>query len=159
MAGGKLACPMAAGNDPERYLRRDRLPYPVLSYRGRKLDLGQAVRVYRNLRGPHRYSVSQGGVVVGHADGLILQDVKFTVREAGRKRVLATGRKNVHAWASGFLVGSAMGTSLDGRELPVEVTYNPYLSGSFMATRPLRPVRGAMAVMLGTYGMTATYTH
>lgn len=39
--------------------------------------------------------------VTGHANELYLVDCTFHVSEAGRRRVLATGRKNVHAYVQG----------------------------------------------------------
>ena len=41
--------------------------------------------------------------VIGHAKRILLRDVTFTVSDAGRRRVLAEGVKNVHAFACGSL--------------------------------------------------------
>jgi hypothetical protein len=41
------------------------------------------------------------GRVVAHAEKLQMEGVKFRVSEAGRRRVIRTGRKNVHAGAEG----------------------------------------------------------
>jgi hypothetical protein len=54
-------------------------------------------------RGKVVYSVRQDGKVVAHAEFVKLREATFVVREAGRQRVLMTGRKNVHAWVRGYL--------------------------------------------------------
>ena len=75
------------------------------------------------------------GFVIDYAASVLLSNVEFEVNEAGRQRVLATGDKNVHAWAAGYVVSYA--SLVDGsglaplgiwsyKELSVrEVTYNP----------------------------------
>ena len=64
------------------------------------------VRCYWNL---HKacWSVQDAKMrrVIGHASKVLLREVAFTVSEAGRQRVLAEGRKNVHAFACGDLEG------------------------------------------------------
>lgn len=72
--------------------------------KGRRLKPSQPADVYRNLnkRGIW-YSVRQGGKVVAHAKTVLLHDVRFIVSEAGRQRVLRTGRRNVHAFVRGFV--------------------------------------------------------
>jgi hypothetical protein len=77
-------------------------------YKGRSLDPTRPVRVYRNLHSSYgdgrRWSIRQGPHVVAHADNLHLVDVRFVVSEKGRQRVLAEGRKNVHAFAEGYFI-------------------------------------------------------
>lgn len=46
---------------------------------------------------------SKKGRVIAHAEKLSMSDVDFRVSEAGRKRVLSEGRKNVHAGAVGHI--------------------------------------------------------
>lgn len=64
------------------------------------------VRVFRNLT---RRCLSMqartptGWRTIAHAESVVLRDATFRVSEAGRQRVLATGRKTVHAWAEGDL--------------------------------------------------------
>lgn len=155
----KLAVPLSRG--PRRYVSKTALPYKVYSFRGRKVDLGKPVEVYRNLnRGEGVwYSIRQGGRIVAHAQGVMLQDATFHVSEAGRQRVLATGRKNVHAWVRGVLIPSGMGTSLDRGALHCRVNYNPFKGPSFVWKDAScdRPVKGAMTVMLDANGMTGCY--
>lgn len=89
------------------------------------------------------------GRVIAHADKVLLRDVTFKVSEAGRQRVIREGRKNVHAGAVGTLeafTGELKNNmpwwhqvwgSEDhayakyARNHGVQVSYNPYLCGSF----------------------------
>lgn len=73
--------------------------------------VGRKVRIYRNLsprykaRGQVVWSVmdDESGLVLGHATHVGLADATFRVSEAGRQRVLRTGRKAVHAVVVGTL--------------------------------------------------------
>lgn len=65
------------------------------------------VEVYWNAR-VRAFSVREnafgrGKMVVGHAFKLLIRDATFNVSEAGRRRVLDTGHKNVHAYVRGEL--------------------------------------------------------
>jgi hypothetical protein len=76
----------------------------VVRFKGRRFNPRAKVKVYRNLNRPgHWYSVVQGGRVVGHSEFLLLNDVECQVAEAGRKRCLETGVKNVHAYLVGYI--------------------------------------------------------
>lgn len=66
-------------------------------------DLGKIVDVYFNLNNGF-WSVKHKGKLLGHAEFVLLEPHKFHVGEAGRKRVLKEGRKNVHAWIKGELL-------------------------------------------------------
>lgn len=103
------------------------------------------VEVYKNIHatkaaGQPVYSVrlKSTGVVVQHCTRVELSDPHFVVSEAGRQRVLAEGRKNVHAWVEGTLKwcvpikdtpfettedGHAI---VDGRVIPAERPYPDY---------------------------------
>ena len=120
----------------------------ILSYKGRRAKKGDRVAVYRNIRGSgfDTWSVKArsgkyAGLVVGHADELLLRDATFTVSEAGRARVLATGRKNVHAFGVGRLGD-------DGETIPfadTRVHYNPFKNAEFVddTGEPVELVRKA----------------
>jgi hypothetical protein len=54
--------------------------------------------LHRNLFSIRALSGPMKGRVIGHAHKVILEDVAFVVREAGRQRVLREKRKNVHAF-------------------------------------------------------------
>jgi hypothetical protein len=93
------------------------------------IDPLKPVQVYRNL---HRdcLSVRQNGIVVCHADSIVLHDATFVVGEKGRDRVRHEQKKNVHAYVKGY-VKSARDT--DGL-LPFEwdeIYYNPYTCDHF----------------------------
>jgi hypothetical protein len=139
------------------------IDYEIRVFKGRKINMQQAVRVYRNLHQPGRtYSIWQNGYVVGHAETLMLTNAAFIVSEAGRQRVLATGRKNVHAFIEGWLSDSAMGIApQDGKYLPARITYNPRRYSTFVCENlTLKPyvVTRAMAVCFNEHGVTAAYT-
>ena len=58
------------------------------------------VEVYYNLH-RHLFSIRHKGKVIGHRRYVSLSDVTFAVQPAGRKKVLETGQKNVHAFVRG----------------------------------------------------------
>lgn len=98
-------------------------------YKERKVSPGQLVKVYRNL---HRdgYSIADAktGLVLGHANSVILKDVKFHVSKSGQERVRKEKRKSVHAWCLGKFVSS-------NKEKPSTASriiyYNPYKTDYF----------------------------
>ena len=63
--------------------------------------------------------------VVGYASRVVLRNPRFVVRPGGRKRCLATGRRNVHAFAVGELAR---------RPLVIwrHASYNPHRADSFL---------------------------
>ena len=83
----------------------------------------QKVRVYWNL---HRkvWSVQDGksGLVIDHKQHLTLERARFVVRKGGQKRAREEGRKNVHAFAYGYLRDDMFLLGNHWRR----VTYNPY---------------------------------
>lgn len=104
--------------------------------------------IYRNL---HKDCFSirneRTGLVENHSNFVVILNPKFVVRQAGRKKVLATKRKNVHAGVRGELLHFAP------KPLPVEwdsrwqefmsrigiptrrvfqVQYNPYKNETFV---------------------------
>lgn len=128
----------------------------IVNYKSRLLDYSKPVKVYRNLNARHswnRYSIQQGGLVVAHADTIVLCDVSFVVNEAGRQRVLRTQRKNVHAFAVG-IPRYCCGTY--GTPLPLKVSYNPYKAKHFV-TAEGHKVTGALCSVLGPEGITVAY--
>jgi hypothetical protein len=48
------------------------------------------------------FSLAQRGRVTGHVPDFVLYNVKFVVQPAGRRRVLETDIKNVHAFVRGY---------------------------------------------------------
>jgi hypothetical protein len=72
------------------------------------------------LEGPRK------GLVIQHCNEIKLRDITFKVSEAGRQRVLAEQRKNVHAGVVGFTTDEIFPA-----EAPIMVSYNPYKAGHF----------------------------
>jgi hypothetical protein len=102
------------------------------------------VRVYRNLH-KNCFSVvdSKTGRVIMHTQELNLENAVFKVRESGRLKVLETKQKNVHAFVCGYISESPP----CGGDL-VEVSYNPYFSGSFFNKETKEDVQEAFYVKL-----------
>lgn len=91
------------------------------------------VKVYRNLHAERKYGKKTYSVVdmttgrvIAHMDSISLEGAHFRVQQAGRLKVLATGRKNVHAYVVGFFTRST--NSTPGRR----ATYNPYKWETFV---------------------------
>lgn len=105
----------------------------IEGYRNRTYSLGDKVRVYRNLNnGKWSIQAAEGtmkGKVVGHLSYLKLKHVEFKVSLAGRERILKDKRKNVCAFAIGYL-DSVSKPSLQCC-VHNEVTFNPYKSHFF----------------------------
>jgi hypothetical protein len=107
--------------------------------------IGTRVRVHWHLRAK-KWSVStktDGGWRVVRGEGgeqvlftkVVLKDVIFTVREAGRQRVLRERRKNVHAWMEGTVVVLDTENTVASVPCGVQVKYNPYYLPSFYYRR------------------------
>jgi len=113
--------------------------------------VGMKVDVYKNL---HRACMSvrsrernDYGRVIAYASYLLLHNCQFVVNQRGRDKVIQDKRKNVHAFVRGELktgYGNFLGaigpnpltaTASEILAIPldgwVEVTYNPYYTGSF----------------------------
>ena len=88
------------------------------------IDPTKKVRVYRNL---HKkcVSVKQGTIVKCHARNVSLKDCKFIVSLAGQRRVREEGRKNVHAFIEGYVVGRHVTAVLNDFDWQT-VYYMPY---------------------------------
>lgn len=136
----------------------------IQPFKERLINLDKPVEVYRNLNRKGRvYSIRQNGLVVGHAQRLMLRDVTFHVSKSGVDRVRQNKRKNVHAWASGLIaLNGGMGTDatvLDERNktLSAKITYNPYQNYNFMNGET--PVNGGKVIVLNQMGMSGAYLH
>ena len=109
-----------------------------------KLEHGDRVEVYRNLHN-NTFSVrllrprlGRGdysrwrlkGKVIKHLENwmtLNLQNVKFAVQPAGRDKVRREGKKNVHAFVRGTVIGEKAHFSETFKEMCTQVVeYNPY---------------------------------
>ena len=111
----------------------------------RQLPLVQTF-VYWNLH-KHCWSIkaTEGvskGLVIAHADSLVITQVHPKVSEAGRRRVISEGCKNVHAGLIGFLSlkdpdGSTLRSLHDGSQSLAQqatkpLAYNPRDNQTFI---------------------------
>jgi hypothetical protein len=93
------------------------------------------VKCYFNLH-KQVFSVKQERCPVQHFDWVLLRDCSFRVYQSGRKRVLESKQKNVHAFVIGEMVGNNKNSSLDDKILKEivkenRIRYNPYLHDYF----------------------------
>lgn len=72
--------------------------------------------------------------VIKHTDLIFLEDCEFVVQDSGRKRVLTSGVKNVHAWVKGTETKNLRCFN----HSPLDVTYNPRKNDSFVVANSLR---------------------
>lgn len=125
---------------------------------------GKRVWVYRNLkfgRGvPPLYSVMWKWKVIARVNEILLHDCKFVVRQGGYKRVLKTGRKNVHAFVVGTVLNTICGIDKYSPDYDIKINYNPKIGDRFYAYKYnllgkeyLGPVKGACNVLLNGNGM------
>ena len=123
------------------------------------------VYVYRNLRHGRKtkplYSIMHNGRVIDRRHRVLLSEATFVVRPAGRRRALAEGHKNVHAFVKGTLVDDkgVFGIDADGQDFGMSVVYNPRVAGYFyLSCVPFGlPVKGARGVLLNERGISACY--
>jgi hypothetical protein len=104
------------------------------------------VFVYRNLhRGGWSVRSVRTGLVIAHADSVQVRDAVFKVGEAGRRRVVRTGVRTVHAGVEGTLVIDPAGIWRPRRTRVV--SYNPFRGPAFTDGEG-REVREAAVVWL-----------
>lgn len=94
------------------------------------------VWVYRNLA-KNCLSVKRGKARVEHSVRVLLKDVVFRVRPAGREKVRREGRKGVHAFVTGTPVTPAEKTPNRGWE---PFTYDPYRHDTFVLSNTGEPL-------------------
>lgn len=113
----------------------------------RKTCVNDIVDCYRNLNKPSYFSCRQraGGLkgkVSGYANILVIENPEFVVSEVSRQRILRERSKNVHAFVRGKFYSAYEGVLCES--LPsdfVEVSYSPYVSGSFYHIETRQPVQ------------------
>ena len=103
------------------------------------------------------------GRVVAHAESMLMHNCSFVVRKKGQQKVIATKRKNVHAFVRGVVKMLGIKTSFPGLNSHglstcdlstlsldgwVEVTYNPYQNNSFVVRASSVPVMTARMVLI-----------
>ena len=107
--------------------------------------------IYRNLH-KGTFSIRYDGKVVAYMNRMMLPKTEFRVNEGGRKRVLESGQKNIHAFAISHdyhqYTKDTKQFMDDVDILQLErVTYNPFIYKSFVDKAGL-PVIGAKAAYL-----------
>jgi len=108
-----------------------------MTYQNQQLKYGDRVEIYRNLH-KNCFSVRKNGRVVRHVfdhEKAYLEDVKFAVQPAGRKKVLREQRKNVHAFIRGTYINRCPGCEKCKDFLAShnqQATYNPYKRDHFV---------------------------
>jgi hypothetical protein len=111
--------------------------------------------VYRNLH-QKCFSLRKAGKVYGYANTLFAKDVTFKVSEAGRKRVLETRRKNVHAGilSPEIITDFATVEAEFAREYSQlsKISYNPYTANGFFLVDSGAIISGAEKVYLTRSG-------
>lgn len=98
----------------------------------KNLNVGlRRVRVHFNFH-KRLFSICQNGIVVDYAKCVWLHNVEFKVGPKGRERVLAEGRKNVHAFLYGdlYMVDETHNHWYNNHEAIAR--YNPYKYDSFV---------------------------
>lgn len=113
-------------------------------YKGRQVTIGSLVQCYRNLHtGGYSIKDKKTGLVVFHADTVLLTDCTFVVQEKQRQKVLSNQRRSVHAWT----VGTLAAINEDCPFVASRVYYNPYRTAQFMEG-PI-PIKNANTVFFG----------
>ncbi|MAR18684.1 MAG: hypothetical protein CML44_04845 [Rhodobacteraceae bacterium] len=119
-----------------------------------KLDTNKKLQVYRNLH-KNCYSVQQSGKVVAHVDSITLCFADFLVANAGRSKVLKTGKKNVHARVSGYLRHPLSSDRLISESNKSGIAkYNPFKFDSFVDASNESGLKSADVVELTAYDNT-----
>lgn len=78
-------------------------------------------------------SVKFKGQRITYFATVLMEDVEFLVHQRGRERTLATGHRNVHAWAIGEVKDArgALRNPPEGYGAISIVTYNPFKADHF----------------------------
>jgi len=85
------------------------------------------VKIYRNLHKKCWSVVNMNtGRVCRHEQEITVRNPKFHVQPAGRRKVLETKRKNVHAYITGYI------DCINGDFTGHKIVYNPYLADKFI---------------------------
>jgi hypothetical protein len=97
-------------------------------------------------------SVKVPGQRIAYASDIVLENVTFKVHEAGRRRCLESGQRNVHAWVVGTEKVRWFGGRTDRPWSTVpgwrRALYDPFKGGSFVDSETLEPVASASAAII-----------
>lgn len=114
-------------------------------YKGRNVEWGMVVDVYRNLHTNNGYSIrsAKTGLVLAHCSNVHLTNARFHVSESGRQKTVQEKRKRVHAYVRGQLAACNV-------QLPATFTkvhYNPYYTALFTDSLTNKPIYEAEEVI------------
>lgn len=84
--------------------------------------------VYRNLH-TGGFSIKYRGIVIERSNNFVVKNTSFKVNETGRQRVIAEGRKNVHAYTVCDKYILARKRSVENLK---SISYNPYKLNQFI---------------------------
>jgi len=127
---GQKSLPITMGNPRKKNIRRKLRPKAKKSKKKTKpKGKTKTVRIYRNLNTgtlSAQEKTSKGWRVTMHPSKIKLKNAKFKVNQAGRKKVLSSKQKNVHAVIEGELVDTK--STISGEK----ITYDPYKTSQFV---------------------------
>ena len=105
---------------------------------GNKLEKGQQIQVYRNLR-KDNFSIRDAKTrrVIAYGTDITLSNIRMCVQKRGRERVIREKWKNVHAFVSGTYEGD---TDVDLNQYWEVIYYNPYTTETFINKRTGEPI-------------------
>ena len=110
----------------------------ITPFKNRKLKQTKKIEIYRNLRNSinsnKKFSVRQGGLVIGYTNNILLAECEFVINKAGQKRARKTKQRNVHAFIRGF-VATLKGTKATKEEwesFSASIHYNPFKDDYFV---------------------------
>jgi hypothetical protein len=110
-------------------------------FKGRTVTIGQEVDVYRNLHhGGYSIRCSRSKMVLARCDSVRITNCEFRVSEPGRKKVLESKRKSVHAYIKGVFV-AADESLKDHSDMTRVIYYNPYKTDLFKDVTTNEPVK------------------
>lgn len=84
------------------------------------------------------------GRVIAHRGEVTLVAARFVVRTSGRRKVIATRCKSVHAWVTGELAAAGAEAATSA------VTYNPYKHETFVHRETGAPIVASPLVRCAT---------
>lgn len=99
--------------------------------------------IYRNLHRGQAFSVKHRGRVIERQEQILALDVEFHVSDAGRRRAVAEGKRNVHAYAVADRYVTY--TSAIGTHFLQPISYNPFKGPTFTVNG--EPILRAYAVV------------
>lgn len=104
---------------------------------GNKLEKGQRIQVYRNLR-KNNFSIRDAKTrrVIAYGTDIILSNIRMCVQKGGRERVIREKWKNIHAFVSGTYEGN---NYVDLKDWEV-IYYNPYTTDTFINKSTGEPI-------------------